>query len=477
MRRLALLAVLLGLCGCSSRTATPAVDQAAESLPTSDVTRVGSGPASSATSAKTASSEKASAPSYLGPHDESFARLSSNVKAELEKAEQQIREGQLGMAVQTLSLLIGENPKNSLAFVLRGEANAQRKNDADALADFSTAVELDPTNADRLSARGFFCLSRGNTVDALADFNRAIEIDPKNARAHNNRGMARLTSGDIKKAIEDFNACIELDPTFVPAYNNRSFALAKSDRRQEALADLDKALELDPKAPGTYDNRGALLLDAQEYERALADFTRAIQLDAYNGNYYVHRRIALTNLKRFAQAQADTVRIDRLGQLSRLNQAVFRDRENPKAYIDRGNYFLDDNELDNALANFNRALEIDAKNATALTQRSRTWLRRGDVQKALADATASLEIERREETFGVRGDAYRKLQQYDKAIADYDAAQRIDQDVAETWTLYAQSLQQAGRTKQAEDALRHAADLKALNAPTAVAAAPSKPRS
>ena len=193
--------------------------------------------------------------------------------------------------------------------------------------------------------------------------------------------MARLTSGDIKKAIEDFNACIELDPTFVPAYNNRSFALAKSDRRQEALADLDKALELDPKAPGTYDNRGALLLDAQEYEKALADFTRAIQLDAYNGNYYVHRRIALTNLKRFAQAQADTVRIDRLGQLSRLNQAVFRDRENPKAYIDRGNYFLDDNELDNALANFNRALEIDAKNATALTQRSRTWLRRGDAQR------------------------------------------------------------------------------------------------
>ena len=175
----ALLAVLLGLCGCSSRAATPAVDQAAESLPTSDVTRVGSGPANSA---KTASSEKASAPSYLGPHDESFARLSSNVKAELERAEQQIREGQLGMAVQTLSLLIGENPKNSLAFVLRGEANAQRKNDADALADFSTAVELDPSNADRLSARGFFCLSRGNTVDALADFNRAIEIDPKNAR-------------------------------------------------------------------------------------------------------------------------------------------------------------------------------------------------------------------------------------------------------------------------------------------------------
>ncbi len=475
MRRLALVAILLGLCGCSSRTATPpSTDQTADSMPTGEVIRVGSGANSStASSAKT---EKASAPSYLGPHDESFARLSNNAKAELEKAEQQIRDGQLGMAVQTLSLLIGENPKNSLAFVLRGEANAQRKNDADALADFSTAVELEPHNADRLSARGFFCLSRGNTVDALADFNRAIEIDPRNARAHNNRGMARLTSGDVKKAIEDFNACLELDPKFVPAYNNRSFALAKSDRRQEALADLDKALELDPNAAGTYDNRGALLLDAQEYEKALADFSRAIQLDSYNGNFYVHRRIALTSLKRFAEAQADTVRIDRLSQLALLNQAVFRDRAVAKPYIDRGNFFLDDNQLDNALANFNKALELDAKNTTALTQRSRTWLRRGDAQKALADANASLDIEHREETFGVRGDAYRKLQQYENATTDYDRAQRIDQDVADTWAAYAQTLRDAGRSKEAETALRRAADLKALNAPTTIATAPSKAR-
>ena len=51
----------------------------------------------------------------------------------------------------------------------------------------------------------------------------------------------------------------------------------------------------------------------------------------------------------------------------------------------------------------------------------------------------------------MRGDAYRKLEQYDKALADYDAAQRIDQDVADTWTLYAQSLKQAGRDQDAAE--------------------------
>jgi tetratricopeptide (TPR) repeat protein len=465
MRRLALLAVLVGLCGCSSRSGSPPpAEQASDQMPTGEVMRDDS---STPTEHRVS---KASVGSYIGPHDDSFQKLSGGVKADLERAERQIHDGQLGMAVQTLSLLIGENPKNSLAFVLRGEANAERHNDADALADFSTAVELEPQNPERLSARGFFCLSRGNTTDALADFNRAIAIDPQNARARNNRGMARLTSGDVKQAIEDFDACLKINPKMVAAYNNRSFALAKSDRRQEALADLNRAIELDPNAPGTYDNRGALLLQAQEYKQAAADFTRAIELDSYNGNYYVHRRTAWLKLEKLAEAQADTVQIESLARLSRINQAVFRDAHAPQPYIDRGNYFLDVNQLDSALANFNRALELDAKNALALTQRSRTWLRKGDAQKALDDASAALEIARREETYGVRGDAYRKLRQYDKAIADYDAAQRIDQDVAETWTLYAQSLQQAGRTHDADEALQRAAALKALNAPTPVAA-------
>jgi tetratricopeptide (TPR) repeat protein len=464
MRRLALLAVLVGLCGCSSRSGSPpSAEQASDQMPTGEVTRADS-PAGSGHPASRATA------SYLGPHDESFQKLSNGVKSDLERAEQQIHDGQFGMAVQTLSLLIGENPKNSLAFVLRGEANAGRHNDADALADFSTAVELDPRNPERLSARGFFCLSRGNTTDALADFNRAIAIDPQNARAHNNRGMARLTSGDVKQAIEDFNTCLKIDPKFVAAYNNRSFALSKSDRRQDALADLNRALELDPNAGGTYDNRGALLLEAQEYKQAAADFTQAIRLDPFNGNYYVHRRMALTKLNRLAEAQADTVQIENLARLNLLNQAVFRDRGAPQPYIDRGNYFLDVNQLDSALANFNRALELDARNVAALTQRSRAWLRRGDAQKAIDDASAALEIARREETYGVRGDAYRKLQQYDKAVADYDASQRIDQDVADTWTLYAQSLQHAGRDRDANEALGRAAALKALNAPTPVAA-------
>jgi tetratricopeptide (TPR) repeat protein len=466
MRRLALLAVFVGLCGCGSRGGQPAGDRVTDQMPTGDVTRV---------QAKT-SSAPPSGSSYLVPRDASYAQLSESEKTDLQRAEQQIREGQLGAAAQTLSNLIAHNPRNSVAFVLRGEANVLRHNAADAAADFSMAVELDPQNAERLSARGFFLLSQGNTVEALADFNQAIKLDSTNARAHNNRGMALLSSGQLKESIEDFNVCLNLDPKFLAAYVNRAFAYAKLDRRKDALADLDKAIELDPKAAGVYDTRGAVWQQAQEDEKAVADFTRAIELDGTNPNYYIRRRAALTQLKRFNEAQADAVKIEHLAQLSALNQAIFRDRSSPQPYINRGNFFLQENQLSEAMANFNRALELNSKSVEALTQRAQTWLRQGEAQKAIDDANAALAIERREETFGVRGDAYRKLGQYDKAVADYEAAQRIDQDVADTWTLYAKSLTQAGREQEASEARRHADDLKALNAPTRVVSATSKPR-
>jgi tetratricopeptide (TPR) repeat protein len=470
MRRLALLAILLGLCGCGSRSGQPAGEQAADEMPTGNITRAEPAKASATPATKP------SGASYLVPRDASYALLSAEDKSALQDAEKQIRDGQLGDAAQILSNLIARNPRNSLAFVLRGEANVLRHNNADAAADFSMAVELDPQNAERVSARGFFRLSSGNTVEALADFNLAIKLDPTNARARNNRGMALLASGEIKESIEDFKVCLNLDPNFLAAYVNRSFAYAKLDRRKEALADLNRALELDPKAAGVYDTRGAVWLQAQEYEKAVADFTQAIKLDSSNPSYYARRRTALTQLKRFDEAQADAIKIEHLMHLASLNQAVFRDRSSPQPYIDRGNYFLRENQLVEALANFNRAIELNPKSVEALTQRARVRLRRDEPQKAIDDANSALKIERREDTYGVRGDAYRKLEQYDKALADYDAAQRIDQDVADTWTLYAQSLKQAGRDQDAAEALRRAADLKALNAPTRVAAASSKPR-
>lgn len=452
MRRLALLAILIGFCGCGSKSGQPS--QAA-----SDRENLAN-PVVNADAPRDAGHE-------ADPDD-----------AELRQVQKLTEKGQLADAVEAASNYIGTHPKSAQAFRLRALASAMRHNDADAAADFSTAIILEPQVAAHSIARGMFQLTHGNTTKAIEDFNAAIKLEPKNAQAHNNRGMARVTSGDLKRAVEDFNKAIEIEPKYVSAYTNRSYALAKLDRRKDAMTDLDVALNLDPKASGAYDSRGILYLEANDAKKALADFTSAIKLVQNNPVYYHHRRAALLKLERYDEAEADAARVEHLMRLVALNEAVFRDRKAAKPYLDRGQYLLEDGQITDAIANFDHVISIDPNQWRAYVGRARAFVKKGDFQKAIDDASTALKLESNTDAYAVRAEAYRKLHQFPEAIADYDAAQRFDADVADTWLAYAKDLRAAGKTKEAEDAVKRADDLRALDAPriqrVAATAAPAK---
>jgi tetratricopeptide (TPR) repeat protein len=458
MRKLALLAALVCLCGCNSRSAKPpetASDHEALASPvvTADATHDAS---------------HAAAPDQPDADDDS-----------LRQAQKLTAQGQLAAAVEACSNFIGTHPKSAQAFRLRAVASAMRHNDADAAADFSTAIILEPQSASHRIARGMFHLTHGNTTKAIEDFDVAIKLEPKNAQALNNRGMARVTAGEIKAALEDFNKAIEIEPKYVSAYTNRSYALVKLDRRKDALTDLDVAVNLDPKAAGAYDSRGALYLELKDYKNALADFTSAIKIVQNNPVYYHHRRAVYLKLERYTEAEADGAKVEHLMQLVGINEAVFRDRRSPKPYLDRGEYLLADGQINDAIANFDHVISTDASQWRAYVGRARALVRKGDFQKAIDDASTALKLEQNEDAYAVRAEAYRKLHQFPEALADYDAAQRFDADVVETWIAYSKELHASGKTKEAEDALKRANDLKALDAPriqrvAATTAAPTK---
>jgi tetratricopeptide (TPR) repeat protein len=440
MRRLALLAILVGFCGCNSRSGKPT--QAAgehETLATPVV--------------------NADTPSDA-PHEDG-----DSDDATLRQVQKLTTQGQLATAVELCGNFIGTHPKSAEAFRLRALANAMRHNDADAVADFSTAIILEPKNAPYRIARGMFQLTHGNTTKAIEDFDAALKLDPKNTQAYNNRGMALVTSGDLKGAVQDFNKAIELDPKYVSCYTNRSYALAKLDRRKDAMTDLNVAINLDPKAAGAYDSRGVLYLEMNDVKKAVADFTSALKLVQSNPIYYHHRRAAYLKLERYEDAEADAARVEHLMQLVSLNEAVFRDRKACKPYLDRGQYLLEDGQLDDAIANFDHVITLDPNQSRAYIGRARALVRKGQFAKAVDDSSVALKLDPNEDAYAVRAEAHRKLHEYPEALADYDAAQRFDADVADTWLAYSKDLRTAGKTKEAEDALKRANDLKALDAP------------
>jgi tetratricopeptide (TPR) repeat protein len=446
MRRLLLVAALGCLCGCGSGSS--------KMPPLSGSDKQSATPA--------LASQIAETPRETADRSTDDWR---EIESVLRQAQKLISMGQLGHAREMLNQLIAAHPEAAAAFIVRGQAYAESRRDAAALADFSTAVKLEPQCASHRMARGIFQFRRGNCREALQDFQEAARLNPKDASACNQSGMARLVIGDVKPALEDFNKAIELDPKLAQAYVSRSMAWLKMDRRTDAMADLDRAIELDPNDAAAHNNRGILRARDQDYPKAIADFGDAIRLDGNNISYYRNRRETYLRMQKFAEAQSDAVRLEQLMTIAALNDAVFRDPKSPKPFVQRGAYLLDQGQLQAALVNFDRALKLDPRDWRAYLFRARVWLRGGAFKKAIDDSTAALAIEPREEAYSIRGDAYRKLGDYGKATADYEASNRFDRIVAETWALQSQALRNAGREKEAADAMKRSNEILAVNAP------------
>ena len=174
----------------------------------------------------------------------------------------------------------------------------------EALADFSRAIELDPSNAFLAAERGKTYRAMGRYDEALADFSRAIELDPSNAFLAAERGMTYREMGRYDEALADFSRAIELDP---------GNALLAADavrppgdsRYDEALADFSRAIELDPSNAFLAAERGQTYRAMGRYDEALVNFSRAIELDPSNASLAAERGETYQEMGRYPEALAD----------------------------------------------------------------------------------------------------------------------------------------------------------------------------
>jgi len=123
----------------------------------------------------------------------------------------------------------------------------QMKRYDEAIAGFTEAIHLDPTRAPAYGERGLAYSNSGRHAEALPDYTRAIELSPASG-VYNNRGWACLELGRLDEALADLDKAIELSPANLTALGNRSRLYMTRKQYAQAIADCDAALRLDPKA-------------------------------------------------------------------------------------------------------------------------------------------------------------------------------------------------------------------------------------
>jgi tetratricopeptide (TPR) repeat protein len=105
--------------------------------------------------------------------------------------------------------------RRSLAgtYVNRGIVYMNRRDYDRALADFDTAIRLEPTLAEGHINRGAALLSRNDYAAAIAAIDQGLELAPEEpARAYYNRGVAHEELGQIAEAYRDYRRASELAP-------------------------------------------------------------------------------------------------------------------------------------------------------------------------------------------------------------------------------------------------------------------------
>jgi len=120
---------------------------------------------------------------------------------------------------------------------------------------------------------------KGELDKALADFDTAIKLDPKHVEAFYNRGLTRSHLKEWDKAVSDFDEAIRLDPNSSITFCDRGNVWANKGEWDKTIADLSEALRLEPKNFRALNNRAAAFTETRQWNRAIQDLDAALKID------------------------------------------------------------------------------------------------------------------------------------------------------------------------------------------------------
>jgi tetratricopeptide (TPR) repeat protein len=161
-----------------------------------------------------------------------------------------------------------------------------------------------------------------------------------------------------------------------------------------------------------YSNRGNQRERMGDYEKAIADHNEAIRTDPTYAAGFMHRGNAYARHGEFDRAIADH------------SEAIRLAPKDADAFYNRGYTYSHKGDHERAVADYTTGIELDANKSRLWGQRC--WSRAvvgKQLQEALDDCNKANSLSPNiPQILAYRGFVYLKLGQFDKTLADYDAA-------------------------------------------------------
>lgn len=151
-----------------------------------------------------------------------------------------------------------------------------------AIEEYRKSVELDSTNAAAYSSLSVALARTGNADDSVEAAKKALKLNPNDVLTEGNLAATLLETGHTDEAVEHIRKALQLDPDFADAHNLLGIVLARAGRLDEAVIQLEKAVACAPDSPDYHFNLARFLAAQHKFSEALPQFERAVELSGGN---------------------------------------------------------------------------------------------------------------------------------------------------------------------------------------------------
>jgi tetratricopeptide (TPR) repeat protein len=202
---------------------------------------------------------------------------------------------------------------SSEAFLEKAKEQLQKGNPKEAVGYLNQAIDKDPENARAFNMRGAANFELKDYANALLDYEKAIKLDPKDYKPYFNRASVKMEKSDWEGALNDCEKATEIQPDTAEIHVKSGIIHSALLRIPEAINDFDKALKLNPKETNALYNRGNIYFQTKDFENAEKDFLAAVKVDSRFAKAFYGLSIVQQKMKKTDEACMNMKMANRLG--------------------------------------------------------------------------------------------------------------------------------------------------------------------
>lgn len=200
-------------------------------------------------------------------------------EVKLERARILMERDQAAEAIPLLNEVVDATPKDPEARYQRGVAYESLDVLEKALADYTECLVLDQDRTDALNNKAVVLARMKRFEEAAVEFSRLVDLDPQGPLAYRNRGLCYFDLKQYDAALADYAKALELAPEEPACWFQRAGVYLAQNRFEEADQDYSKAIKLDPELAKAWMNRGVARYRRGQKDLAAEDLKRAQSLD------------------------------------------------------------------------------------------------------------------------------------------------------------------------------------------------------